>query len=531
MKKIFILLFVCLFTISSINAQKTDLIFSEKVLVKSGLSKLKILKNGKTANIVISKEDGLVCTLYNANQQKENETKAPLVESNIDYQALKFVMQIDNDIVVMLASYSERIPKLYRFLFDSSTGAFKGSEKIAEMSVMTSTVAVSVVTVQAPDRFIEKAPDFFIEKDPLSDYYAVVKLNSYASETNKMIEVFHYSPQHEKINSAYFVSPENKFKNLWMSDIYVNGSKSVILASYVYNDKADGGGNDAFFYLSQLNADATTFRNVVLTQTLRYTNYDCNFVSDTIAKNVKVIAKIYKNEKEHSFICQIINLQTIEFGEQFQITTEMAKQYFAKNIHIVKEYDSQLQQYVIAKNGNGLILSERVQSAVSGYYHQDVGITGITPNGTELFGVVIRYFHYNMGKSTTYMDASKGSFKFASTDEFNATYLDLITGKNANYLLLNSTSEDIEQPENSKNAYKKILLANSAGLTTFIYTIGKNGELTKTYLFGKPGTDAEAKYCLLHTADYDPQTGLYIVSIVEKVNGKKMTSVVWMHLF
>jgi|GEM_PF-2277693 hypothetical protein len=546
MNKVFLIIVLCSLNILSANAQKADLVFSsEKFLQKKGTSKLKILKNGNTACIEMNTDDVLICRLFDTNKKKVNEVKIELGDK-LDNFRLRAVLEINKDLVVMFVSYPKKTPQLTRLIFDGTTGQLKSKEIILEMSTLSFMGDYAIKHDNIP------IANFIVEKDPLSDYYAIVLFNPFADESNKRIEVVHYSPVHEVINRGYFLAPDNTMQETYIGDLFVNADKSIVVSTYAQKISKIKSSDEGFFYISQLKKGASIFTHKSFVKTNQYLDPACELVFNKISGNVNAIAKVYlydgKNsgsiQDGYSFTVQSFNPVTMEFGSTYKINLDKLKAYYAANINPTSEvqYNGLMQNFIITPNGNSICLTEYTRLAANSNpgttviraeyltMLNGVGLTTLTPEGNVLNAKIIPYQHEHCGPETSslYMNVKKGSLEFSYSDEFDGTCIELIPAQKNNYLLLNNTPGNFEKAENVKPAFYSIK-SNTPNLTTCLYTIDVNGVTQKDYLFGKP-TEGNIKCALLNTADYDPETGLYVTQVVEKINGEKKVSIVWFNL-
>lgn len=530
MKKIFLIVGVCLLSIFTLQAQKPNIVFSaEKTPQKDQVAKLRILKNGNTVSIELIEDIGIVCKLYDTNKKKVSEVVTPLIEK-LSKSRLRSVIEINNEIMVMLVIFPKGVPTLVRYLYDGTTGKQKSEKSILEMPVLTGDPRYHL----SDTRYV--LSDYKIVKDPFSDYYAVVLCDIFAKDPAKQIEVVHYSPKHEIINRSYVTFLENKYKYLYACDVYVDAGESVILAAYGCNTTKKYG-EAATYYLLQLKAGATSCTNKILAQTKssELTDDDaiCKLLYDNKNKQLRVIISILEgSERVCHFIRQSINPKTLDFNKSNPVTMNKASDYYKKNIFEGKAYAGDLQNYIIDQKGNDFYLAQPGSRVVDALWMFDIAITSSSPDGQEIYGRAVPYSNMRISsvEPMNYMDAPRGQFIFLNADEFYGTYVDLIPGKENNYVLLNNLPEKFDRPENVRSTGVHLAGINHDDLTSFIYTFNSKGELTKEYLFGKPTSLKDTKYALLHTADYNPETGLYAMQVVEFVNGKKVVSIAWMTL-
>ena len=525
MKNIIAIFLISLLSFLSVKAQRTDLIYgAEKFTEKQGKYKLEILKNGNTANVGINESVGFFCTLYDANKKIIAQTIVP-VKFDINACALKSVFEINNDIFVMIVTANQNAPVLSRYIFDGTTGKLKKEELIISGTAMTSSV---MTTDQLADMI---PPEFFVQKDPNSDYYAVAYFDYFSKDINKKILVVHYSPTHGIISKAYLQNPAREFLNLHYVDMYVNGGISIILSSYLYNIKDK---KEACFYLSELKRGAVNFRNVRAVETDYYFNGQAMFVFNKVTNKLLLLSLIMgeceKGWIKSSVICQTVNMETLVLTDSIKIYSEKLDNNYmslnSSNMH----YPGLLQNYCITPKGNTIILSEDIFYDAGVAIPQRMAISCLTPAGEDMYGEMIHYIH-RLASSPAALFYAKNSGKYTygnNIDEFGKTYVGLIAGKTNCYLFLNNTPERFTMTETTQPSLWTPVSSSKEKFTSFIYTLNDAGIVSKEYIFGVPAT--EAKYCRFNTADYDPETGLYAVIVVEKIKGKKTASVLWLNL-
>lgn len=146
MKKILLITILCSLNIFFSQAQKPAVVFStDKSPIVKGNAKLKILKNGNTACFEMNEDDGMIFKLYDTNRKKVSELKTPLKEKNLMLNNLRGVFEINNDVMIMIVTYSSRIPILYRYLYDGSTGKLKSEEAIFQLPIVSATAGDAIL--------------------------------------------------------------------------------------------------------------------------------------------------------------------------------------------------------------------------------------------------------------------------------------------------------------------------------------------------------------------------------------------------
>lgn len=364
----------------------------------------------------------------------------------------------------------------------------------------------------------------------------------YAKDVNKQIEITHFSPTHEKINSAFMPVPENKFKKIYPNDIYVDGANALIIAVFA-NTPLVKGGDEACYYVSKLTKGAPDFRTKSISTSKMMSLYhsDCRLVFNKVSGKIKaitkkLIARDYDGDV-FDYVYQTIDPKTLDVVPQVQLSMSQARNYYKNDLYGGKDFKGIIQNYVIDQKGNEFVMAQGTMSTNLGSnpigIFQDISITSYTPTGTEIYGTAFTYGNRtgSAQTSTVYMNAKRGHYLYTFFDEFYGTYVDILPAKSKNYLILNNTPTSFEKSiSNEKPGMFRVAFPSEDKFTTFYYSFDASGNRTADYLFGKAATTKDAVYALLHTADYNPETGLYATKVLEFVNGKKVVSIAWMTL-
>ena len=526
------LIFLLLLSFLSVDAQRADLIYgTEKKSDDFGMYKLKILKNGNTAHVGLEKKSGFFCTLYDVNKKKIGHAVVP-TEYEVDMFIMKAMFEANNDIVVMMQVYAKEGPTLTRYIFDGSTAQLKKKEVVATMPIIK---AASMANGGRTDM-----PDFFVQKDFNSDNYAVVCFDSFSKYLNKVIEVIHFTPAHEIITRAFLPIPEVKYLNYRYTDIYVNGAKSVIIASYLYSKKGD---TDACFYLSELQAGQSTFKNKRSVETKCYFYGEANFMYNKVTKSVKLVTTVLSGSDPKgkivgfNTVSQTLNLETLALSDNlilYSNKVDAMYRVFLPTLH----YQGLVQNLCIDAKGNTIFVSEMItvytnpENDSRSMEAEEIGISGFSPTGQEKYGQLVHYRHMQILRcvSLLYTKVPGGQYRYPVFDEFDGTYIGLIPGKKNNYMFLNNTPERSDKPIDKWPGFQNSVRPGKEFFTSYIYTLNDEGVISKDFIFGKPTSAEDYKYCLFKTADYNPETGMYAVIVIERIKGKKTAGVVWMNL-
>jgi len=329
--------------------------------------------------------------------------------------------------------------------------------------------------------------DFFIQKDPNSEYYAVSSFN-YFAKVNNQIEVIHYSPTHEIITRAFLINPEVKYLKSYYTDVYVNGGKSVILSSFLYKleNEKNVDKEAACFYLSELTAGVSSFRNVRAFETLFYVKAEAMFFFNKATNQVSWISAVFSKGNllklgGFSVISQIVNLETLTLTGAFNLYSDKINAAFKAKTSDRMTYNGFPQYYNFNSKGNAVILSEIVYEGV----YQYLGFSCFTPTGQEACSTFINYLHnpiiayrsfgYNRGLNGQYL----------TNAYLGDTQLGFVAGESNSYVFMNNTVARFKLGDKDPLPWTPIT-SNSENFTSFIYIIDDAGITSKEYFLESP---------------------------------------------
>jgi hypothetical protein len=519
-----------LFSSTFVFSQDLNFTYSENFSIRNGYSKIELLKNGNTAMFQVD-PDGMFITLYNPAKKKiyDGSIKMTVSQEKITRFRVGGFFKIENELVVMLTGYPDKKPTLYRFIIDGTTGALKKEEKLLELPALGKGAGYAIEYGGVAE------PGFYVKKDPNSDYYAILLFDSFASESNKRIEIAHYSPKHEQINRAFFTSPNGEFKYLSYMDIYVNADKYIMLSSFVYNTKSSGG-EKSFLYVSKLAKGSTAFVNKELPYTKYFTRCTSSFDLDKKTGIVYHSLRTYlPNESKsgmevYEFLIQAVNPDKMELGILFNPPLDKAKADYSAKIKNKKKdrgFAGLQQNYLIDQSGSFVVLNGMTAlTSSSGIYStdfEDMAFTSMTLEGKEKYGFAIPYLDH-LGGSNFKLDAYRSDRKSVGYTNWNSfgygSFVDVVPMTKYNYVLMNNFPKD-----------KGALADTEPTEGTVAYKIdNQTGAYTKLSLFGASNESMKNKEGLFATSDFNKQTGAYVTMIVGEVNGKRTGCIGWVTL-
>lgn len=531
MKKLFLLI-ACISSIQ-VFSQKQDksTSFDEPL----GWCKLVQLKNNNTFFVELTKKEGIKVKLYDPSRKEISSEKLPLklIEDKLGFYTISGIFEISGDVAIFYQTADGRIPILIRILIDGKTGKLKAEEKIAELKKVTTGDAYAAMYGDVDN------PDIKVVKDPESDYYAIIRYNTYAPETKDRIEVIHYNPQHNIINNAFYASPNNKYKYTKYLSAYVHKDDYVVIGTYGFNT-IKSGGEDARFYVSQLAKGKTTFTQKELVYKDFYKGARCNFTYNNVKGiiNMALITdvEIKGSDKKYDIVFQNINPLTLQLDKPYKADFSKINEYYTNTMMRKTDFEGMIQGTFIDKSGNLIVLYQNTvikfgnYPGIVGTFLGDVALVTMSPDGKVINSIPFSANIYVSGNHSKfncndirngYRPADNWDDPGLASDQYFA--MDVITTDNSNYIFLNNTKINMDLPES-----EEAKLVKAISLTTAVkYTYNKN-TIKKEYLFGEPMDKKDNEICIISCSDYNAVTKTYATISTDPKT--KQSKVLWLSL-
>ena len=498
-----------------------------------GWTKLIQLKNNNTGLIEITKKEGVNFTLFNAQRKKITSGKLPLTKlgDKLNLVQIEGVYEIGGDFVAFIIGTEEdnkKKPVFYRLIMDGTSGKLKNEEIIGKLDELTMGAAYGMVFGDTD------IPTFYVEKDPDSEYYAIIKYNTIATETKDRIEVSHYGPDHKLINRANYNTPTDKYKFTKFLSAYVHGSDYVLVGTCAFNTKKSGG-EEIRYYVAQLNKGKTVFTQ----KELQYTEYTKSAKSYFIynkPKNIVNMVLIIENAQ----INQNINPTSLALEKPYSTDFTSVNNFYKNQMGNKKDFGGMLEGSFVDKNGNITFLYQQLTkklgsggmgmpAPVEGCILGDIALVTVSQEGKEISSTAFPCAIYRKGDHDPMMYNSarkgrrvNGGFTPVSDNDWYFG-IDFITTENNCYLFFNNTIDNMEKPDD-KNAGRIAGISGTAGVK---YTY-KAGKINKEYLFEKPENKKEAKFINPGSSDYNATTKTYCTVLTDPK--LKKANVVWTKL-
>ncbi len=528
-----------------------------------GWNKLLQLKNGNTFFFHSTKKDGIEVTVYNK-QRKQIASRT--LESNLwDVRKMKQskivgLYEINGEPVIFVMQADGREPTLYRIRINPNTGS-----KVNE-TVMGSLPKVSVFAGYAVVFGNVDIPDIIVEKDPNSDCYAVIYFDGFSHETNQRIKVVHYDGNHKVLNTAFYDSPDGKYKYLRYIGSVVDGNKRVYIASYGYNGKADED-TDPSVIVSRIKVGETKFSHSLIkvsndfndTKSVMLYNHNTNQLQlMTVTFNKTALAGqavwgsanfdyYHKREVACVTLLNYLDPETLALISVKPVIGMKVDAYGKQNIDKDYEFDGVPQNMVMNKDNTTTILMEdlaHITQHSGGSYaggHQGMGHTSIktelgpagicelSDGGDEINGFAINKKQMASGTlPMLYMAGrSKGLFAYPpsiSNKSNNNEFLsyDYIYSDKGHYVIFNDLPANAEKDEDDE---KRKAVTYVSKTNTMCYKLN-NPKMDKFYLFGEPA-DNSSTFCFIESSDYNKELNTYATMIIERDGKDKQAKIAW----
>lgn len=542
MKNTLLIVFALLFGFTIVKAQpkiETSTSFDEP---GDGWNKLIQMKNGNTLFFHFSKKEGVEVTVYDKSRNlistKEitSELWDPKAMRGSEIEGL---YEINGQAVIFLQQTFDRTPTLFRLVFDASTG------ELVKEKQMGTLPKYGVFAGYAMKYGGVDASDFYVEKDPNSDCYAVVYFNGFAHESGERIKVVHYSGMHKKISTAYYDSPEGKFKYLRFIGMTVDGNKSIHLCTYGFNTNSDENGADSRVIVSKLDAGDSVFTNKMLdfTDDFRDTKAVMKYNKGTGMIELLTLTFVKSKRKTAYYLPLIsyIDPATLFVTNSQVLTTNKASEYMQAHFDNTDGYNGLPEDMIINNDNTTTVLYEDQQqierrdqrtgrvtsrSTILG----NIGIAEIDNKGKEKEGNAIlkKQFATGFFDPLYLANKHKGMWAYRSagllrTNNNAFMSFDYVNTDKNRYIIFNDYSVNFERGDDVKKR-KDVTTISEAN--TFYYRL-HDGQFDKDYLFGTPGSDKQSNFCSVESSDFNKETNTYATLLISRDGRNKEAKIAW----
>ncbi len=510
---------VCFLTLNVFSQkQEKSTSFDEPL----GWTKLVQLRNGNTCLVEVTKKEGINTTIFDGTRKKTASGKLALtlVEDKLGQSSIGGVFDIAGDVVIFYQAYVDYVPQMIRIIVDGKTGKLKSEEKVAELNKLTRGDAYAYLFGDVD------LPIVYVEKDPESDYYALIRYNTFAPETKDRIEVLHYDGNHKVINKANYTAPDNKYKYTKYLTTYVHKDEYVLIGAYAFNTKKSGG-EEARFYVAQLAKGKTGFVQKELIYKDFYKGARCRFSYNKVKEmvNMVLITDVTQkdNASKYDIVFQNVNPKTLVLDKPYKADMTKVNEYYKNDMLRKDNFNGMVQGTFFDKNGNLMVFYQQTTlkagngSGVVGTFLGDCALVTMSPEGKVINTAVFSANIYSSGNHPAFNsdDIRNGVKKAGSYDDpglANEQYfnVDLVSTDNGNYLLFNNTKFNMELPEN-----KEAKMLKAISLATAVRYTYKNNAIKKEYLLSAPSDEKDNQFCNFSCSDYNVVTKQYATIVTD----------------
>jgi len=568
MKKRFLCLLAATLTIGHVFAQQSTQFKIEKSEEFDepdyGWNKIMQLKNGNTLFFHSTKKDGIDIVVYNS-QRKQIATET--LESNrwdvrkMRQSKVVGLYEINNEPVLFLVQADEHKPTLYRMRLNANTG------KVIKEDVLGALPKQGLKEGYAMAFGNVDMPDIIVEKDPYSDCYAVVFFDGMSPNRNTRIKMTHYDGTHKVLNTAYYDSPDGKYKYLRYIGAAVDGSKRAFVAAYGYNGKADEDTNPTVI-VSRINAGEAKFSHSLIkvsndfndTKSVMLFNKNTNkiqLMTLTYAKGRSDVANdvyfgsispnyVYKKQLSCISLLNYIDPESLNVVSVKPLMCTRVESYGQQNIDKEYEFDGVPQNMILNKDNTTTILMEELASVKKHHAGRSmmsmgtttyttqlgpIGISELSDTGAEMNGYAISKLQQAQGKlPILYMSGrAKGIFAYPmnnvaqKSDQNQFLSYDYINTDKGHYVIFNELPGNAERGEEDE---KRKMVKSVSTTNTICYKL-TDPKMEKTFLFGEPDGKKESTFCYIESSDYNKEIGTYATMIVERDGRSKQARIAW----
>ncbi|TWV98010.1 hypothetical protein [Chitinophaga pinensis] len=519
-----------------------------------GSGRLLLAGNGNTLYFQFTRRKGIAVTVYDAQRQA-----APVVYNavrswnnwHMDEASLKGVFEMNGQAVVFMEKEVKRDLNLYRFIFDIHSGKLMRED-------LVESVHMKGLILLPTGEFLSK---FYIRKDPVSEYYAIAICNERRGPEGQRIKVTHYTPAHQVINTGEYISTADIHQHVVFLDMYVNSNRFVSLASYHYRENAVSVKN-AEIRLSSLLQGTPVFRHQALDSTGDYRDVRAALKYNSEEGNLYLLTGVHAKSVRENIIMQQSQF-AFDYALQMTIfdplSLQIRRQYFVKHPQLndyVKDhlkyknpYYGLIQDFYVNPDKSVHLLFEEIyitQDVMSSIDSSLAGITGkkystrlgeiavvkLDSSGQEInsyaiakaqqAGVKIGMYYQNRGAvgKLNFLDRRPSYSRIPGF--FSYQYLPANGA-----IIYNDYAVNTDSREEDYRTKKDVYFISDANTVLATYD-GK--DIRKTYLFGAPSGDKEARFTELGISTYSGDGKQYATMMVERKGRHMNAYIVWMNL-
>lgn len=527
---------------------------------EKGWYKVMQLSNGYTFYFNFNNENGVEVNIYKPDRKAGGRkvlTSTVWDPKNMKNSTMEGIYEIAGQPVIFLQQLNDRKPELFRIQLNPENGAIVKQQKIGELPKysLMSGYAMAFGSVDAED--------FIVEKDPYSDAYAVVHYNSFSKESDKRIELVHYTVEngeHVEINRSYYDA--QNFKYTTYIGMTIHGDKSVHMAAYGYNTGASGG-KDSRVIISRIRRSEKEFtnKNLEFTDDFKETeglmNYNpetgmIQMLTLTLLKSNGKMNPIMSSTKSVSYymaLMSYIDPESLQIVKKVLLPADGLNNYITSK-GINKDGFNGMPVNMILNNDNTstILLEEKQEytnsrSPTAEITLANAGIITLDNQGNDVGAYAIQKNQHATGQPMENMYLAKrgkgmwsyrkrtGASLYTPLDNRSFYSYDYInTANNNTYIIFNDNRDNYENGQPKVNKNKTVNEIKAVSESVAVYRKVNNNNIEPGYLFGLNTNDEQTAFCNVESAHFRKETGVYAALMVKRVKREKKAYIAWITL-
>ncbi|RAJ79253.1 hypothetical protein CLV59_106314 [Chitinophaga dinghuensis] len=501
-----------------------------------GWDKLLQLKNGNTCYLHFSRTTGLEVRMYD---RKRVQTSMDTVHSqlwnssDLENTEIDAIYQINGQPVIFLQQLVKDIPEVFRLVLDENTGKLLKEDKLGELP------SVRNRTMFAQNN--EASHDCYVEKDQRSDYYAVALFSGTeiqpGENEQRRIFVYHFSPEHQLINTGYFYMQDATFSYFSYIHMAVDGERKVYMATTGFNGKRKSGNAQSKVVFSMLCRDSTAFAHNVIPYSFNYNQVSGLVKVVPAFKEIRLLLHV-PSERGSSNSGTLMNI----FTEDGKLRKHPVLSYpelsrnVEMNLNYKDNYNGIPQNWIMNNDGSSTLMLENLSYFKQGNnqimnLHTNMGDAGVAELDTlgkedatwslgkyqVITGTCQPFFQHRRSKS-------EWSFrnKIAALNLSTYVSYDFVNFPDLTFVLFNDYLQYLDTGGGDKTK-KPLKFADDANFVCYRYY---NKKIERMYLFGQP--EVSKRYaCMLGASDYNERSRVYATVMLSRIGTNKKAAIAW----
>lgn len=493
---------------------------------EKGVVKLLQMKNGSTAYLHADTDSGIHIQVYEP--EYRIKTEARFMPSILKQKngVVEGIFEMNADLVLMISESGEEESNLYRILIDGKTAKLKDEQRIARVK-RSKSVAGKEQSAE-PD-----LPVFSVRYDSKGAGYAVAIMNTFISDTSKLIEIIMYANDNRESFRRHYSTKKEKYRYLQLIDLAVTGADKAAAVIYGYNQGSAAEKNGEMI-LATMEKDkpALTLNELSYSNDLVPENGIIRYESTFNQLLLLTTARVRSDAARLRNFLGYINLPSRELVSNTFITAgDKVKAGYTALYGKKAEYKALPQDLLLnADRSYTVIYEEQEMSSKkeNGNYAtiRNTSVVHYDPEGvvTDEYLIPLEHTVNQLNPGPFYQSSYRlRGQQFIGINQY-ATVNFIADGHNS-YLLLN------DKELNAGNTTGKPVSAMADLKETnafFCRLSGKELIPSKEFMFGKPAAGTAPKLALFSVSDYDRANNLLVLLKQDKEDNRTGVKVVWL---